>query len=333
MTLHDPSPAEPPVPPTEPGRPKVRGTVPGMRPSATRPGAPETSAAPELIPGQVLAGRWHVVRFLAQGGMGAVYEAEDLKLGGRVALKTLRRQLAAEAAAAERFRREILLSRRVTHANVCRIFDFGEHGRVQFLTMELLEGETLAARLRRAGRMSEAEALPLVRQMAAALAAAHDTGVVHRDFKCANVILVPRRDASASGVRVVVTDLGLARANSAEDAAGESGLAGLSQAGIFIGTPEYMAPEQVEGLPAGPAADIYALGIVLYEMLTGSRPFTAETPMAAAVKRVLEPPTPPRRLVPSLDPRWEAAILRCLQRAPEARFAHVLQLLQALEPS
>ncbi len=165
--------------------------------------------------GQVLSGRFRVIRFLGQGGMGEVYEARDLDLGERVALKTIRPEIASAPGTMARFKKEIQLARRVAHPNVCRMFDLQRHrpppetdpsaGEIGFLTMELLEGETLAARLRRVGRIATAEALPLVRQMGEALAAAHDVGVVHRDFKPGNVMLVPSRSGDGKE-RAVVTD-------------------------------------------------------------------------------------------------------------------------------
>ena len=218
-------------------------------------------------PGALVAKRYQVIRFIARGGAGEVYEVEDLELHAKVALKTLRPEGAGDEALLARFRREINLARKITHPNVCRVYDLGldpsPRGWVTFLTMELLAGETLRRRIQRVGAMSTANALPIVEQLAAALAAAHAHGVVHRDFKSDNVILV---EADA-GDRAVVTDFGLAR--SAE-------VSGLTTAsGTLKGTPAYMAPEQVTGGAIGPWTDIYALGIVLYEMVTAELPFEA----------------------------------------------------------
>jgi tetratricopeptide (TPR) repeat protein len=279
-------------------------------------------------PGDEIAGRYRIIRFIANGGMGEVYEAQDRELSERVALKTVRPDLARDERALERFRREIQLSRRVTHPNVCRIFDLFHHASgaadVTFLTMELLAGETLAEKILRDGPLGTAAALPLARQMAAALDAAHRAGIVHRDFKSANVMLVPDpRDPE--GLRAVVTDFGLARLHGGSSA-GDS----LTGTGV-VGTPAYMAPEQVEGGAITGAADIYALGIVLFEMVTGVRPFSGDSPLSTAVKRLREPPPSPRSIVPSLDPAWDAAILRCLARRPEDRFASAGDLAAALE--
>jgi hypothetical protein len=272
--------------------------------------------------GEHVAERFRVVRFLARGGMGEVYEVYDEVLGERVALKTIRPEVAVEEDSLARFKREISLARKIAHPNVCRIYEFGFHQpargpRTAFFTMELLVGSTLSARIAR-GAVPIAEAGSIVRQMCAGLDAAHRSGVVHRDFKSANVLLVAETD----GTRAVVTDFGLARV------AGRSTT--TTQTGIVLGTPAYMAPEQVEGGPITPAADIYALGIVLYEMVTGRTPFEGATGMVVALQRLREPPRPPRALVPDLDPKWESAILRCLEREPPRRFRAALDVSRAL---
>ncbi|HEY0511402.1 MAG TPA: protein kinase [Thermoanaerobaculia bacterium] len=282
---------------------------------------------PRFPPGLLLAGRFRIVRFLGQGGMGDVYEAADQELRENVALKTVRPAVLRVPGMIERFRREVQLARKVTHPNVCRLFDVCHHRpeagtgeEVAFFTMELLAGETLAHRLRRDGPMSEAAALPIAVQMADGLAAAHRVGVIHRDFKSANVMLVPED----GGVRAVVTDFGLA--HGVEAASG-----GLTLRGDVLGTPEYMAPEQVTGGEITPRTDVYALGIVLYEMVTGCLPFVGETALTTAAKRLREDPPPPRLKRPGLDPAWEAAILRCLAREPADRPAGVREAV-ALKP-
>ncbi|MEA2559656.1 MAG: eukaryotic-like serine/threonine-protein kinase [Acidobacteriota bacterium] len=286
----------------------------------TLPTAPRPSGEPAFAPGERIAERYRVVRFLARGGMGEVYEVEDQELRERVALKTVRGDVSRDNLAIERFRREIQLARKVTHPNVCRIFDVAFHGGVIFLTMELLEGETLAQRLRRAGPMSTEEALPVARQIAEALHAAHQVGIVHRDLKPGNVVLSEARGTP----RAVVTDFGLARLESGEDAMTLTAHAGV------VGTPAYLAPEQVEGKEITGAVDIYALGIVLYEMLTGTVPFVGDTALSVAVRRLQERPASPRVHVPGLDARWEAAILRCLERDPAARFHSAPEAVQSL---
>src|SRR5262245_60895238 len=210
--------------------------------------------------------------------MGRVYAGEDLLLGGRIAIKVIRAELARQPRALERFRREIRLARRITHRSVCKLFDLAIHrtanGELPVLTMELLEGETLAARIAR-GRLAVAEALPIATQLAAALAAAHDAGIVHRDLTSPTGML--------EAERVVITDFGLATltAPAATLSPGR-----VTTEGGFIGTPAYMAPEQVTGGELTPAVDIYALGVLLYEMVTGVLPFGGDTPLAIAAGRV-----------------------------------------------
>jgi len=280
-----------------------------------------------------VAGRYRVVRFIARGGMGEVYEVEDSDLGDRVALKVVRSETAVEQGAIERFKREIHLARKVSHPNVCRIFDLGRHplppaepgGReseVFFLTMELLDGETLRQRIARTGRLTPEDALPIVSQMAAALTTAHEADIVHRDFKCANVILVPGK----GGDRAVVTDFGVARR-----AVDGTQLATMTGTGAIVGTPAYMAPEQIEGGKVSAAADIYALGVVLFEMVTGALPFAGDTPLSIAVKHLREPPPSPRLLEANLPRVWESVILRCLEKEPQARFASADDVVRALK--
>jgi tetratricopeptide (TPR) repeat protein/tRNA A-37 threonylcarbamoyl transferase component Bud32 len=307
-----------------------RGPGPsGQLDDAERPAA----LASTFRAGELLCNRFRVVRFIARGGMGELYEAEDLALAERVALKTVRPEIATNERANQRFRREVQLARKVTHRNICRIFDLFEYQAgeqapltppVAFVTMELLHGETLSQRLRRRGSMSAEQALPIVRQMVAALAAAHAAGVVHRDFKTGNVMLLE----DEAGPRVVVTDFGLAQL--VDD---EGGGQPITVTGDVIGTPEYMAPEQIDGGPITPATDIYALGLVLYEMTTGERPFAADTPMESVLRRMTGPtPKSPRDVRPDLPVAWDRAIMRCLARYPEARFPDATAVLAALDP-
>ena len=274
-------------------------------------------AEPSFFPNETVAGRYRIVRFLAQGAMGEVYEVEDRELQARIALKVLRPEIAADARTLDAFRREVDLARRVSHPNVCRTYDLGYQtidgpdgavDRITFLTMELLPGETLSERISK-GPLSPDEALPLVTQMAAALDAAHAAGVVHRDFKTGNVILVP----CGSAVRAVVTDFGLSLGS-------VSGGPSPGAPREFAGTPAFMSPEQVEGHPATPASDVYSFGVVVFELLTGHRPFVGETAMETATKRLKEDPPNPLRFVPGLPTSWAATILRCLSRRPSDRF-------------
>lgn len=296
-----------------------------------------------FCPDEVLCGRFKVVRFISEGGMGEVYEARDLELGGHLALKTIRPEISANPENLQRFKQEIQLARKVTHPNVCRIFDLeyqrtgsggGESTEVAFLTMELLEGETLAAWLRRQGRVGASDALPLVRQMAEGLAAAHDAGVIHRDFKPSNVILVAPAEARLP-LRPVVTDFGLARGTAPKGSATTASSGSAKNLLIDdrepIGTLAYMAPEQITGGDLTPATDVYALGLVMYEMVTGHKLFFTRTSLSEAAKHLNDPIPSPCAFVPELDPRWESVILRCLQTAPGLRHESARAVLSDLE--
>jgi eukaryotic-like serine/threonine-protein kinase len=295
--------------------------------AAEAPPAP-AAAPPALNEGRLLAGRFRIIRFVARGGMGEVYEAQDLELQERVALKTVRSEIARTANAMERFKREIQLARKVTHPNACRIFDLFQDGETgggtTFLTMELIPGETLQQRVVRERAISTTEALPIARQMADGLAAAHRAGIIHRDFKSSNVMLAP--SAAQDSLRAVITDFGLARPAPAGQA-----MATLSQPGDTLGTPAYMAPEQLENGEITSATDIYAFGIVLYEMVTGALPFTGDSAYAVAVKRLQGSAPSPRVLVPELSVAWESTILRCLERKPADRFSRIEDVVKALD--
>ena len=317
------------------GRPAPRRGRPSPAAMEARP--PGTSV---FRTGEVVAFRFRIVRYLAKGGMGELYMAEDLELRERVALKTILPHIADDERSILMFKREVHLARQVTHPNVCRIYDVFRHRyaasadrpgeEVVFLAMELLQGETLADKLHREGRFATGELLPVVRQMAAALTAAHRVGVVHRDFKSLNVMLVKPTRAD-EGMRVVVTDFGLAWRSAQGESTSVLLSLSLPEEDVISGTPAYMAPEQVEGGPVTPATDVYALGVVLYEMVTGVWPFVGETPLKTAIKRLKELPPSPRVHVPDVDPLWEATILRCLARRPEDRFASANDVVSALE--
>lgn len=287
-------------------------------PPAAAPGAPV------FRDGQMVAGRYRIVRFVNRGGMGEVYEAQDLELREAVALKTLLPAIAEDESMIARFKQEIALSRKIGHPNVCRVFDLdgdeSDGGTIIFLTMEFLGGETLAARLQRDGAIALPEALRILEQMGAALDAAHNAGVIHRDLKPSNVMLVP----SAVGVRAVVTDFGLARSFAGSDGSTSS----ISTK--VVGTLNYMAPELLAGSVATFGSDVYALGMVAYKMVTGALPFAADTPLAGAILRAKKPIPSPRVRVPGLDEKWEHAILRALDVNPAKRFTQASHFLEAL---
>ena len=266
--------------------------------------------------------------------MGELYEAEDLELREHVALKTILSTIANDERSIQLFKREVHLARQVTHPNVCRIYDVFRHraaavrqpgDEVVFLAMELLSGETLAERLHRVGAFTTAEVLPI------ATDGRWPGGRASR-WRRASRLQEPQRHARGGdrgrGTRVVVTDFGLARRSHAMT---PPFLAVDDRRDEISGTPAYMAPEQVEGGPVTPATDVYAFGVVLYELVTGVLPFVADTPMRTAIKRLQEPPPSPARPRPRLDPRWEATILRCLAREPADRFTNVADAAAALE--
>jgi serine/threonine-protein kinase len=220
----------------------------------------------------------------------------------------------------------VRLARQVTHDNVCRVFDFGFHERggeqIAYITMELLRGITLRQHLQRSGPFALERARPIVRQMIAALAHAHAAGIVHRDFKSDNVMLVDGGGPAAE--RVVVTDFGLALlvADSQPVSSNSNGV---------LGTLDYMSPEQVEGKPATEASDIYSLGVVIFELLTARLPFEAETPLARALRRVTHAPLLLASVRDDIDPGWNEAVARCLERSPVQRFPSLGALSAMLE--
>jgi hypothetical protein len=260
----------------------------------------------------MLAGRYRVIALLRRGGMGEVYRADDLKLGQAVALKFLPKSVAQDPTLLERFHAEVRNARQVSHPNVCRVYDIGEIDGQHFLSMEYVDGEDLATLLKRIGRLPSDKALEIARQLCAGLAAAHDRGVLHRDLKPANVMI------DGQG-RARITDFGLAISAQETTAPGE-----------IAGTPAYMAPEQLAGKGATAKSDIYALGLVLYELFTGRKAFEAATFAEWRRKHSEEQPAPPSSLIADVDPAVERAILRCLEKEPRARPATPLQVAAAL---
>jgi eukaryotic-like serine/threonine-protein kinase len=291
-------------------------------------------ASNTLIDGD-LVGRYRVRRILGRGGMGEVYEAFDEVLHEAVALKTVRLAMLDDAAALARFKSEVLLARRVSHPNVCRVLEFGLHGTlghrgtretIPYFTMELLDGNTLTAELRRAGPLPWAEAVALAAQLAAGLRAIHGAGIVHRDFKSDNVLIV----AANGGRRAMVTDFGLARLDPARSAGSRR------SSGVIVGTVDYMAPEQLRGESATVASDVFALGVVMFEMLTGRLPFAAGTRVGRALSRLGADAPPARRLVPGIPRAYARVLRRCLARDPARRYGnmdHLLAALAAIGPS
>jgi hypothetical protein len=281
-------------------------------PQSTHLSSSVSSDETRFVPGTTLVSRYRIVALLGKGGMGEVYRAEDLKLGQAVALKFLPEELPEAGPALARFHREVRLARQVSHPNVCRVFDIGEAEGRSFLTMEYVDGEDLASLLRRIGRLPADKGLEIARQLCAGLAAAHEHGIIHRDLKPANIMLDGRG-------RVRITDFGLA------------GLAAeIEGADARAGTPAYMSPEQFAGDELSPKSDLYSLGLVLYEIFTGKRPFDTSSMEEMARLRNKSTPTAPSQYLKDLDPLIERVILRCLEKDPAKRPASALQVAAAL---
>jgi len=268
-------------------------------------------AAGGFTPGAILAERYRIIGLIGRGGMGEVYRADDLKLGQPVALKFLPKHLSGDKERLERFFGEVRNARQVAHPNVCRVYDIAEVDGEHFLSMEYVDGEDLASLLKRIGRLPPDKALDLARQLCAGLAAAHDRGILHRDLKPANVMVDGRG-------RARIMDFGLAVAG------GEAG------ADESSGTPAYMAPEQFAGKPATVRSDLYALGLVLYELSTGRRAFDAVTIAAYRKKHAEETPTRPSAVLPDFDPAVERVILRCIEKDPAQRPSSAAKVAAAL---
>ena len=293
--------------------------------------------APQFEPGTVLAGRFKLIRFIAAGGMGEVYEAEDHELREHVAIKTIAPSLLGKQHVISQFRREVQMARRVTHPNVCRIFDLFRHvsesggaNDILIVSMELLDGCTLAEWLSRNGRMGVYEAVLLLRQLASALAAAHQNGIVHRDFKPGNVVLVADNEYP-SEVRAVVTDFGLAQGSIHSLPTALSLHAATTVEGGICGTPAYMAPEQLQGYPATAASDVYAMGLVAYEILTAVHPH-AESNLALQISATLNRvPVHPRVLNPEVPEALDLMIMRALDKDPQKRYGSANAILIQLD--
>ncbi len=270
-------------------------------------------------PGCIIAGRFHIHRFIARGGMGEVYEAWDSQLRERVALKTIRPDFADSSAVIDRFRREVKQARAISHPNVCRIHELfcdvsNSEAKVWFLSMEFLDGSTLSEYIRHIGPIKPALAFALLEQIVSGLKALHANGVIHRDLKAGNIMLV---SGTLGHLRAVITDFGLATNVLHTEA-------GLVEHG-GQGTPAYMAPEQRTSADVTALADQYALGVILCEMLTGSRPTRSEVTSAR--------PQLESKLAKAVDPRWARVILRCLEQTPEARFKSLDDIVLALRPA
>ncbi|MBW3615041.1 MAG: Stk1 family PASTA domain-containing Ser/Thr kinase [Actinobacteria bacterium] len=264
---------------------------------------------------QVFSGRYEILRHLARGGMAEVYVAHDLMLDRRVALKVLFPELSTDRNFVERFRREAQAAANLSHPNIVSIYDWGEEGGIYFIVMEFIEGRTLGQIIRQEGPLVADRAAEIGADVAAALAFAHRSGVVHRDVKPGNVLISPTG-------QVKVTDFGIARAaNSDQD---------LTQTGAVMGTATYFSPEQAQGHRVDPRSDVYSLGVVLYEMVAGRAPFAGDNPMAIAYKHVREQPVPPRQVNPDVPQAFEAIVLQAMAKNPNDRYTSAEELRQDL---
>ncbi|HEX9712658.1 MAG TPA: protein kinase [Actinomycetota bacterium] len=264
---------------------------------------------------RLLAGRYRLEEKVAVGGMGTVWRATDEMLGRRVAVKLLHEGLSADPIAAERFRREAHAAASLSHPNMANVYDYVEDDGRTAIVMEFVQGETLAERITREGALPIEESARIAAAVLDALGPAHGAGIVHRDVKPANILL-------PSGGGVKLTDLGIAHVPGAD---------GLTQTGTLMATPHYVAPEMLRGEPVTPAADLFAVGAVLYEMLTGDRPYDGDTPVAVAMARLNVEPPLPTRLRPGIPAALERVVVRALASRPDARYADAASMRDALE--
>ena len=268
-----------------------------------------------LTTGTTFANRYQVIEELGRGGMGLVYKVFDREVGEKVALKLIAPEIAADGETIARFRNELKLARTISHKNVCRMYDLGQDDGADYITMEYVPGEDLKSFIRRSGRLTVNKAVGIAAQVCEGLAEAHRRGVVHRDLKPQNIMI-----DHEGNVRIM--DFGIARL---------AGAGGLTMPGTAVGTPEYMAPEQVDGEEADGRSDLYALGAVLFEMLTGRSPFQGAGPLAAAVKHKTEAAPDPRTLNPDVPEVLGRLVLRCLEKSRECRYQTAEDLLAGLQ--
>ncbi len=290
----------------------------GPSPRRTPPPSPSQAgmygSAAVLQIGQLLGGRYEILQLLGEGGMGAVYKATDRELDRFVALKVIRPELASNPAILARFKQELLLAHQVTHRNVIRIYDLGDAEGIKFITMEFIEGKDLRSLIRDKKKYAPEEAVDVIQQVCQALEAAHNVGVIHRDLKPQNIM----QDATG---RILVMDFGLARTLGGD---------GMTQTGAIVGTMEYMSPEQALGKELDQRSDIFALGLILYEMLTGKGPFQADSALASLIKRTQERATPVSEIDAQIPGALSGIVSKCLERDLGARYQNVSEILADL---
>lgn len=277
----------------------------------------ETLVAPtkNLDAGSVFAGRYLILEELGKGGMGNVYKAFDKEVEEKIALKTIKHEIAADEKVIQRFRNELKIARKISHKNVCRMFDLGREEDTYYIVMEYVSGEDLKSSVRRMGPLTTGKVLGFATEICEGLAEAHRLGIVHRDLKPQNIMI--DRDGIAR-----IMDFGIARSQE---------LKGMTENGSTIGTPEYMSPEQVEGEDIDQRSDIYSMGVILYEMVTGRTPFEGKTPMSVAMKHVTEKPKEPRGLNIQISESLSRVIMKCIEKDKARRYQSALDLLYALK--
>ncbi len=275
----------------------------------------QDTAPVELNAGSMLGERYEILRLLGEGGMGAVYQARDRELDRMVAVKVIRPEMARRPEILRRFKQELILARQITHRNVIRIYDLGQAEGIKFITMEYIEGEDIRSILRRDGKYTPEKAVDILIQVCHALDAAHAEGVVHRDLKPQNIMIDQEE-------RLLVMDFGVARSTE---------MAGFTHTGTLIGTPEYMSPEQAKGEHVDQRSDLFALGIIFYEILTGKIPYQANTLVGMLLKRMQEKPVPPVEVDQSIPQPLSDIVMKCLQVDLTQRYQNAKEILQDLE--
>jgi tetratricopeptide (TPR) repeat protein len=290
--------------------PTIAGSISSGSYSAAAAARASRNSAAILHPGQLLAGRFEIQEMLGIGGMGAVYEAYDHDIERTIALKCIRPELVNNPEVVQRFTQELLLARQISHKNVIRIFDVRDSGGLKFITMEYLQGRDLSSMMEERGKLPPREAAEIMLQVCSGLSAAHAEGVIHRDLKPSNIMVEP------SG-RVVVMDFGLARAQDQDL---------MTRTGAIMGTFQYMSPEQAKGQKADARSDVFTVGIILYELLTGKAPYECDSSLASLLKRTQEAAVPPSTLDATIPRALNAIVCKCLERDVERRYQSIEEL-------